>query len=333
MAPDAQFETIQTAIPRRKFFRMIRKVNWSNYVVYIGFVLVFAFFAITQTEYFLNSTNLFNIVIQAAPITIMAIGMVFVLSTGEIDLSIGSVVALSALTCAVTLQSTGIWWLGALAGLAIGALVGLVNGIFVTWVRLPSFLVTLATMGLIAGVARQLTELQSIPVTDSVYVWIFGGGTLLGLPILIWWTFAAVVVGWHLLRQRRYGAHVLAVGDNSSAARVSGIKVNRVRLMVFIGSASVAAMAGLLYAGRLQGARYTLGESDLMTVIAAVIVGGTSLFGGRGTVVGALIGSLLMSMINNGLILAGLNVSQQMIVRGVIILVAVSFSLRRKKNS
>ncbi|MCU1546587.1 MAG: inner-rane translocator [Homoserinimonas sp.] len=311
----------------------VKRVNWSNYVVYIGFVVVFLFFAITQTQYFLTGTNLFNIVIQAAPITVMAIGVVFVLSTGEIDLSIGSVVALSALTAAVVLQTTDLWWLAALAGLASGAVIGLVNGVFVTWVRLPSFLVTLATMGLVAGLARQLTELQSVPVTDKVFVFLFGGGNLLGVPIMIWWTAVAVLVGWHLLRQRRYGAHVLAVGDNASAARVSGIRVNRVRLMVFVGSAMTAALAGLLYAGRLQGARYTLGESDLMTVIAAVIVGGTSMFGGKGAVIGALIGSLLMSMINNGLILAGLNVSQQMIVRGIIILVAVSFSLRGKKSS
>jgi ribose transport system permease protein len=213
----------------------IKGVDWSNYVVYIGFALVFLYFAVTQTEYFLNSTNLLNIVIQAAPITIMAIGMVFVLSTGEIDLSIGSTVALSALTTAVVLQGTGQWWIGALAGLAIGVVVGFVNGFFITLVRLPSFLVTLATMGLIAGLARQLTDLQSVPVTDEAFVWLFGGGNLLGLPIMLWWTAAAVLVGWHLLRQRRYGAHVLAVGNSASAARVSGIKVNRVRLMVFVG--------------------------------------------------------------------------------------------------
>lgn len=312
---------------------LLRGVAWSNYVVYIGFAVVFSFFAVTQTQFFLTGTNLLNIIVQSAPITIMAIGMVFVLSTGEIDLSIGSVVALSALTGAVTLQATGMWWLAAVAGLAIGAAVGLVNGILITWVRLPSFLVTLATLGIVAGLARQLTELQSIPVTDPAFVWLFGGGQLLGLPILLWWTAAAVLFGWHLLRQRRYGAHVLAVGNSAAAAGVSGIKVNRVRLMVFVGSATAAALAGLLYAGRLQGARYTLGEADLLTVIAAVIVGGTSLFGGRGAVVGALIGSLLMSMINNGLIIAGLNVSQQMIVRGAIILIAVSFSLRGKKNS
>jgi ribose transport system permease protein len=321
-----------TTLAKPKILTQIKAVDWSDYVVYIGFALVFLYFAVTQTQYFLNSTNLLNIVIQAAPITIMAIGMVFVLSTGEIDLSIGSTVALSALTTAVVLQGTGQFWIGALAGLAVGVVVGLVNGFFITVVRLPSFLVTLATMGLIAGLARQLTDLQSVPVTDKAFVWLFGGGDFLGLPIMLWWTAVAVLVGWHLLRQRRYGAHVLAVGNSASAARVSGIKVNRVRLMVFVGSGMTAALAGLLYAGRLHGARYTLGETDLMTVIAAAIVGGTSMFGGKGTVIGALIGALLMSMINNGLILAGLNVSQQMIVRGLIILVAVSFSLRGKKS-
>ncbi|MGO1410383.1 MAG: ABC transporter permease [Microbacterium sp.] len=310
----------------------LRHVSWNNYVVYIGFALVFLYFAVTQTQYFLNPTNLTNIVIQAAPITIMAIGTVFVLSTGQIDLSIGSTVALSALSAAVVLEATGQWWIGAAAGLGVGAIVGVVNGVFVTWVRLPSFLVTLATMGLVAGVARQLTELQSVPVSNSTFTWLFGGGSLLGIPILLWWTAAGVLIGWHLLRQRRYGAHVLAVGNNASAARVSGIRVTRVRVMVLIGSSMTAALAGLLYAGRLEGARYTLGETDLMTVIAAAIVGGTTLFGGKGTVIGALIGSLLMSMINNGLILAGFNVSQQMIIRGVIILIAVSFSLRGKKN-
>jgi ribose transport system permease protein len=149
---------------------------------------------------------------------------------------------------------------------------------------------------------------------------------------LIIWSALAVLVGYLVLRQTRYGAHVLAIGDNVNAARVSGIKVARVKIMVLMGSAMCASLAGLLYAGRLNGARYTLGEADLMTVIAAVIVGGTSLFGGKGTVVGALMGSLLMGMLNNGLILANLSVSQQMIARGLIILVAVSLSLREKRS-
>jgi len=324
-----------TAIPTgaSSLLARLRGRDWRSWVVYIGFVVVFAYFAITLPKYFLTSSNLTNVFIQAAPIAIMAVGAVFVLAAREIDLSIGSTVALTALVAAVTVQSTGQWWLGALAGLGTGLLVGLVNGLFVTVVRLPSFLVTLAMMGLVTGVARQLTDLQSVPVTDPSFVWTFGGGRLLGVPTMIWWSVLLTLLGWHLLRQRRIGAHVLAVGNNPSAARVSGIRVTKVRLWVFMVSGLSAAIAGLLYTGRLQGAKYTLGESDLMSVLAAVIVGGTSMNGGKGSIVGALVGALLMSMINNGLILAGLNVSQQMIVRGVIILVAVALSLRGQKNS
>jgi ribose transport system permease protein len=310
----------------------LRGVDWRPYVVYAGFVVVFAFFAITQREYFLTSTNLSNVLVQAAPIAVMAVGAVFVLSIAEIDLSIGSTVALASLVAARTLESTGAWVLGAAAGLAVGAVVGLVNGLFVTVVRLPSFLVTLATMGLVTGLARQLTDLQSVAVTDEAFVWLFGGGDLLGLSTMIWWMVLIGALGWHLLWQRRIGAHMLGVGNNTAASRVSGIRVTRIRLWVFMVSGMTAALAGILYSGRLQGARYTLGESDLMTVLAAVIIGGTALAGGKASILGALVGSVLMSMINNGLILAGLNVSEQMIVRGVIILVAVSLSLRSARN-
>ncbi|MEQ4303449.1 ABC transporter permease [Plantactinospora sp. B6F1] len=310
-----------------------RRVNWRDYVVYIGFAVVFLFFAVTQgSNGFLTTSNLTNIIIQTAPITVMAVGLVFVLAAGEIDLSIGSVVALSALVGAVTLRETDNMLLGAAAGLAAGAAVGLVNGVFVTLVRLPSFLVTLATMGAVAGLAREVTGLQSVPVGNEAFLALFGQGEIFGIPGLVLWSAAAVVVGYFVLRQTRYGAHTLAVGDNVAAARVNGIKVVRVKIMVLMGSAMCAALAGLLYAGRLQGARYTLGEADLMSVIAAVIVGGTSLFGGKGSIVGALLGSLLMGMLNNGLILAGLSVSQQMMARGAIILVAVSLSLREKRG-
>jgi ribose transport system permease protein len=260
-------------------------VQWKDYVVYAGFVVVFLFFAVTQPASFLSVPNLTNILVQAAPITVLAVGLVFVLSAGEIDLSIGSVVALSALSAAVVLQNTGSWPLAVLAALGVGLAVGLLNGIFVAAVRLPSFLVTLATMGLVAGLARELTDLQSVPVTDSTFIALFGA-KYFGLPATVWWAALVVTVGGVALRHTRYGAHVLAVGNNASAARVSGIKVDRVRVAVLVGSAMAAAVAGLLYSARLQGARYTLGEADLMTAIAAVIVGGTSLFGGKGTVVG-----------------------------------------------
>lgn len=308
------------------------RVNLQQYVVYFGFLAIFLFFAIVLKDSgFLTVRNLSNIVLQTAPATIMAIGLVFVMSAGEIDLSIGSIVAVAALAAAVAMQNYGIV-AGILAGMGSGLLIGLINGALVAYVRLPSFLVTLATMGLFAGVARSMTDLRSIPVTDERFTGFFGSGVFLGIPSLIWWTAIAVAVGHLIYRETRFGAHVLAVGDNARAASVSGISVPKMRLAVLSISGVLAGLAGLLYAGRLQAAKYTLGETDLMTVIAAVIVGGTLLNGGKGSIVGALVGSLMMGMLNNGLILMGLSVSDQMIVRGLIILAAVAVSLREKSR-
>ncbi|WP_180897758.1 ABC transporter permease [Martelella soudanensis] len=312
--------------------RLASYANLKHYVVYIGFVAIFLFFAVVLKDSgFLTVRNLTNIVLQTTPITIMAIGLVFVLSAGEIDLSIGSTVAVSALAAAVTLASYGLA-AGIAAGLAAGLLIGFINGVLVAYVRLPSFLVTLATMGLFAGVSRSMTNLRSIPVINETFTGFFGSGSLLGIPSLIWWVIIAVGFGHIIYRHTRFGAHVLALGDNARAASVSGISVTRMRLAVLMISGGLAGLAGLLYAGRLQAAKYTLGETDLMTVIAAVIVGGTLLSGGKGSVIGALVGSLMMGMLNNGLILMGLSVSDQMIVRGLIILAAVSVSLRDKSR-
>ncbi len=300
----------------------------KNYIVYFGFVAIFLFFAITLFDYgFLSTRNLTNIVLQTAPATIMAIGLVYVLSAGEIDLSFGSITAVSALAAAVVMQHYPMAF-GVVAGLGAGLLIGAINGFLVAWMRLPSFLVTLATLGLFAGVARTMTNLRSIPVVDPVFTGFFGSGRFFGVPSLVWWTFLSIAIAHVIYRQTRFGAHILATGDNPRAAQVSGIKVPRIRFMVLTFSGGCAGLAGLLYDGRLQAAKYTLGESDLMTVIAAVIVGGTALNGGKGSVIGALVGSLMMGMLNNGLILMGLAVSDQMIVRGLIILIAVAVSLR-----
>jgi ribose transport system permease protein len=303
-------------------------VDPSRYIVYVGFLIIFTIFAVVlYDDGFLSATNLINIVQQTAPVTIMATGMVFVLTAGEIDLSIGSIVAIAALVASVVLRDWP-WPVGVAAGLGAGALFGLINGGLVAYGRLPSFLVTLATMGLLAGVARWITNLQSVPITNEIYNSLFGAGSLVAIPSLVLWTVAAVVIGHFVFQETRFGAHVHAVGDNPRAARATGIKVARLRFCVLILSGCMAALAGLLYAGRLHGARYTLGETDLLTVIAAVIVGGTRLNGGVGSVVGALIGSLMMGMLNNGLILMGLSVSEQMMVRGLIILAAVALTLR-----
>lgn len=321
------------AAPASPVRSLLARINLQQYVVYVGFLAIFLFFAVVLRDSgFLTQRNLVNIVLQTAPATIMAIGLVFVLSAGDIDLSFGSTVAVSALCAAMAMAAMPAAALpvGILAGLGAGLLVGAINGVLIAWLRLPSFLVTLATMGLVAGIGRSLTQLRSIPVTDPLFTGMFGSGSLFGVPSLVIWTVVAVAIGHVIYRQTRFGAHVLATGDNARAAQVTGIKVSSIRLWVFMISGGLAGLAGLLYAGRLQAAKYTLGETDLMTVIAAVIVGGTLLNGGKGSVIGALVGSLLMGMLNNGLILMGLSVSDQMIVRGLIILVAVAVSLREK---
>lgn len=306
----------------------LKAFDLQKSVIYFGFLAIFLFFAITlRDDGFLTSRNLTNIVLQTAPATIMAIGLVFALSAGEIDLSFGSIVAVSALAAAVAMQDYPLI-VGVLAGLGVGLAIGAFNGFLVAYLGLPSFLVTLATMGLFAGIARSMTNLRSIPVLNDTFTGFFGSGRFLSVPSLVIWTIIAVVIGHIVYRNTKFGAHVLAVGDNARAAQVSGIKVPRIRLYVLTLCGGMAGLAGLLYAGRLQAAKYTLGESDLMIVIAAVIVGGTALNGGKGSIIGALLGSLLMGMLNNGLILMGLKVSDQMIVRGLIILVAVAVSLR-----
>ena len=308
-----------------------RRIDPRHYIVYVGFLLIFAFFALTlNANEFLSTTNLINIVQQTAPVTVMAVGAVFVLTAGMIDLSIGATVGLSALVCAFVMRDYD-WPIAVAAAMAVGFGIGIVNGSFVVFLRLPSFLVTLATMALFGGVAQWISDLKSIPVPRGTFTNLFGAGTVFGIPSLIVWTVLAVGIGHFFYRETPFGAHVLATGDNQRAARASGIKVNRLRFGVLVLSTATAALAGILYCGRLYGARYTLGDADLLTAIAAVIIGGTRLSGGAGTVVGALIGSLLMGLLNNGLILMGLTIFEQLVVRGLIILAAVALTLREDK--
>jgi ribose transport system permease protein len=304
-----------------------------RYFVYVAFLLLLGFFAVTlQDDGFLSQTNLLNIVRQTTPVTVMAVAVVFVLSAGEIDLSIGAVVALSALVTAEVMRSDGAV-LGVLAGLGVGVAVGALNGAFVTLLRLPSFLVTLAAMGIVAGLARMVTDLESVAVEDQSFIDIFGSGDVGPIPGLAFWALGAVGAGHFVFRHMRFGAHVVATGDDAGAARVSGIRVERVKFAVLVLSGAAAALAGILYTGRVEGASYTLGEQDLLTVIAAVVIGGTRLFGGEGSVVGALVGSLIMGMLTNGLILSGLSAAEQTMAQGLLLLLAISLTLREPREA
>lgn len=304
-------------------------LDWRRYIIYIGFVVVFLVFAVTLGDQgFLSSSNLLNIFRQAATITIIAVGVTFVIACAEIDLSVGSVAGLASVATAMGVSSWGLVP-GILCGLGVGVLVGSINGALVAMLNIPSFLVTLGMLGIAAGVAQWITDSAPQPILDQTYVLVFGGGDFGPVPGLLVWMALFVGVGAVVLAKTRFGRQVLATGGNRIAAEFSGVRTSRIKFQVLLLSAVVASIAGMLYAGRLQSGRFQWGSGDELSAIAAVILGGTSLFGGAGTVLGTLFGALLISLINNGLILAGLDSSQQQVVRGAIIILAVALARRR----
>jgi len=300
-------------------------------VVYIGFVVLLLFFSIVLSgSGFLSPNNLLNIVRQTAIISVMAVAVTFVIAAAEIDLSIGALAGLASVVTALAIQQYGIL-AGIAAGLLVGLLVGAINGFLVTRFGIPSFLVTLGMLSVAQGTAMWISQTAPIPILNDAYNNIFGSGQVGPIPSLVIWPLVFLVIGSVVLRKTAYGRQVLATGGNTTAARFSGVNTRRIKFLVFLVSGTVAALAGMLYAGHLQSGRFTWGQGDELSVIAAVILGGTSLFGGAGTVVGSVFGALLIGLINNGLVLMGLDVSQQLIVRGVIIILAVA--LARKSAS
>ena len=303
-------------------------IDVRQYIVYIALVLVFVMFAVALGDQgFLESNNLLNIVRQTATISIMAVAMVFVLSSAEIDLSIGAIAGLASVVTALAIEAQGIL-LGVVAGLTVGIVIGAINGFLVTIARIPSFLVTLGMLGIVTGFAQLITNTAPVPILSDSYNSIFGGGDIGPVPGLVIWTLAAVAAGHVFLRHTPFGRKVLATGGNRMAAEYSGIRTNQIKFKVLMISALAASVAGMIYAGRLQTGRYQWGQGDELSVIAAAILGGTSLFGGKGTVIGALAGSLLIGLINNGLVLGGFDYSQQQMARGAIIIFAVALARR-----
>jgi ribose transport system permease protein len=306
------------------------KQDWRQYVIYAGFVVIFIFFSITLGEKgFLDPNNLLNIVRQTAMIAIMAVGMTFVLSAGEIDLSVGAVAGMTSVTTALAISKFGLIG-GICGGLLTGIVVGMVNGLLATRVGIPSFLVTLAMMGIARGSAMWVSNTAAIPILDKNYYFTFGSGNIGPVPVLLIWALIAAVIGHIVLRKTSFGRKMLATGGSETAARFTGIKTHNIKMQVLIISSITAAFAGMLYAGRLRSGRFQLGEGVELSVIAAAVLGGTSLFGGFGSVVGSIMGALMIGLINNGLILMGLEFSQQLIARGVIILLAVTVARSRK---
>lgn len=289
-----------------------KKIDISKYIVYIIFVLCLIIFGIWLKGSFFSLSNLLNITRQAGAVSVMAIGMVFVIGLGHIDLSIGSVVALSSLITAYILRDTGNPILAVIVAIGFGAIVGLFNGLCVTTIGMPAFLTTLGSQAILTGIAMWISATKAVPITHKGFLFWFGSGTIGQVPILLFWAVGATVVGYIVLNNTSYGRKILATGGNATSAKYSGVRVNKITVLAFIYNGCLAAIAGTLYAGRAHSARWDFGSGVEMNVIAAVVLGGTAMSGGTGSAIGALIGSFLIMMIDNGLVIGGLGVAQQL---------------------
>lgn len=297
-------------------------------VVMIGVVVVFGILLRDTT--FLGASNLLSIVETTTAVSVMAVPTVFVICSGEIDLSFATVVPVSAYIAAIFLEHNRGVLLAIIFALGFGALVGLINGVVTVVFGIPSFVVTLGMLGVLQGYSEAITNSATLTVTNQTFLKIFGQGSVGPIPSLVLWSVGATIVGSFILAYTPTGRHVLATGANANAARFSGIKTGRVKIAVLMFSGIGGALGGLIYVGQFTAATYTLGSSDLLNVLAAVIVGGTVLAGGQGSVVGAFIGSLLIGLIGNALIILGLATPEQLMARGLIIILAVILSSRAR---
>ena len=289
-------------------------------------VMVIVFSLITDT--FLTQANLLNILRQIAPLMIVAVAMTFVITTAGIDLSVGSVLALVNALAAISLQA-GVYWPVVVAlMLAAGIVIGLVQGFFIAYEGIPAFIVTLAGLSAIRGTALLLTKGYSIPIDPQSSFNQIGRGWVFGLPMPAIIAIIVLILGFVAFNETTFGRYVTGVGANAEAVRRAGVDTKRVTVSVYAISGVAAAMAGIIIAARLGSGSSNAGGGFELDVIAAVVLGGTSLFGGRGTMLGTMLGALTVAVIGNGLILYHLSPFLTPIVEGVIILLAIWLNFR-----
>lgn len=288
---------------------------------------------------FLKSDNLLNIANQIAVIAIIAIGMTLVIITAGIDLSVGSLIALSAVVAAYLIRMWGAenagtpaMLLGCLIAIAVCALSGVISGVMITAFGIPPFITTLSTMLVASGLAYLLAEGQSIYQLPNSFIWLGRGATIGGIPnavlLMLVLYFAAHIV----MTRMTFGRHVYAVGGNIEAARLSGVPVRTVLVLVYAICGALAGLGGVVMASQLKSGAPTYGAMYELYVIAAVVVGGTSLSGGEGKVLGTLIGAFIIAVIQNGMNLTGVESYTQKVVLGLVILGAVMLDMLKKRG-
>jgi ribose transport system permease protein len=281
---------------------------------------------------FLSLSNLLNVLRQVSINALIAFGMTFVILTGGIDLSVGSILALSSAIVAQLLAS-GMGFIPVLLiGLLIGALLGLFNGLVITQGKAAPFIVTLATMTVYRGLTLVFTDGRPITgMGNDLAFQLFGRGYFFGIPVPVITMLITFFLLYFLLRKTTFGRKTYAIGGNEEAAILAGIRVSRVKWLIYTLAGLLSALAGVILTSRLNSAEPTAGTSYELDAIAAVVLGGTSLSGGKGSIVGTLIGALIIGTLNNGLNLLGVSSFYQLVVKGLVILIAIL--LDRKSTS
>lgn len=304
-----------------------RLMHSPAFYPFVGLLLVTTFM-VFASDSFLTTSNLENIARQVSINAIIAVGMTCVILTGGIDLSVGPVMALSG-TLTAGLMVAGLPPSLAIgAGLLVGAGFGLGNGVLVAYLRMPPIIVTLATMGIARGLGLLYTDGYPISGLPEFFA-VFGRGKLLGVQVPILIMLLAYLVAYVVLQHTRVGRYVYAIGGNEDAVRLSGIRAHRVKVLVYAISGFTAALAGLVLTSRLMSGQPNAGVAFELDAIAAVVLGGASIAGGRGVILGTLVGALLLGVLNNGLNMLGVSPYVQSVIKGGIILLAIYISRQR----
>jgi ribose transport system permease protein len=301
--------------------------------VTIAVVLICAFMAWYQPA-FRSADNAYNITRNFAFVGMMALGMTVVIITGGIDLSVGSILGVVCVACGLVLQADGTWWMAALAGLFAGLVCGVINGVLISYVGLSSFVVTLGMLSIARSAAIVLSQNKMIYEFghDGDTFNAIGGGDTFGVANPVWVMLILAVIFGFVLNQTSWGRHLYAIGGNEEAARATGVPVSRIKMQAYIVSALTAAIAGILVTGYNGSAINANGTGWELRVIASTVIGGAGLMGGSGSAYGAIIGSALIEIIRNSLLMAGVDANWQGVFVGIIIILAVLIERLRARR-
>ena len=319
----------------------------SWFYIMVVLMILISVFSIWHGQKFADRTNFQNIALDASQLMLLAIGSTFVIMTAGIDLSVSAMLVLSAISGAKVMvrfsgspedvrryvfpeQNLGIT-LGLLAALLVGLTAGLINGVLITKLRLPPFIVTLGTLGIMLGLANILARGSSVPYVPIEITSIIGSRKIGGVPLLVCTAAVVVILAAICLRFTRFGRYTLAIGSNPAAARRAGVNVDAHLIKVYALSGLLAGLAGAMEVSRFGTANASAHSTDNLNAISAVVIGGTSLFGGMGSIIGTVVGAFIPAILRNGLIIGGISPFYQQVLVGSILIVAVYIDQRRRK--